>query len=251
MYSLLPSLSTTKKVALEFVTIVVGVLVALGVDEWRQDRQEQRDLTAHLATISEEIDSNLRTVGFIQQGLVESKFKALERVIAYLEFPDAPIEDPEALVTALARSASTMRPWLNRHSFESLVASGRLRLLADHGTADALGDTYQGFAVLLDQVAELRGEWRATVAGVLPTRLQAQHNPLRIYYWEDAPVIEDTVATDAVLEQLKANRLTLLPLARNEAAVATGTWYALARIGAQLTELKEKLEQQVGAREEG
>ena len=44
-----------KKLAAEFLTIVLGVLIALGVDGWRQDREELKVASEHLSDITAEL----------------------------------------------------------------------------------------------------------------------------------------------------------------------------------------------------
>ena len=44
-----------KKLAAELVTIVLGVLIALGVDGWRQDREELKIASEHLSDITAEL----------------------------------------------------------------------------------------------------------------------------------------------------------------------------------------------------
>ena len=51
-----------KHLAAELITIVLGVLIALGVDGWRQDREELKVASEHLSDITEELRQNLRLV---------------------------------------------------------------------------------------------------------------------------------------------------------------------------------------------
>lgn len=51
--------SILPRLAGEFLTIVVGVLVALGVDEWRESRAELRQEAEYYRSIVEDLDRDI------------------------------------------------------------------------------------------------------------------------------------------------------------------------------------------------
>jgi len=70
---------------------------------------------------------------------------------------------------------------------------------------------------------------------LLPAQLQAEFSQLSGYArGEKAPALVDDADLARAIEAIRARRLELLALARNEAAVTTGRWYALARISNDL-----------------
>jgi hypothetical protein len=62
------------------------------------------------------------------------------------------------------------------------------------------------------------------------------HLNLIHWYTKDsaAPAIADPADAASAVAEIRARRLELLPLARAEAAVATGKWYALERANSDL-----------------
>ena len=54
-----------RRAVFEFVVIVTGVLVALAADEWRQERQELRELNSYLVSVLDEVRDNLGTIRII------------------------------------------------------------------------------------------------------------------------------------------------------------------------------------------
>jgi len=78
----LTSLSVVGLLA-EFLMVVTGILVALGIDNWRQDREELAIAREHLRDVAVEIRGNIGTIERIAEPL-EYKRQALETVLRFL-----------------------------------------------------------------------------------------------------------------------------------------------------------------------
>ena len=52
-------LSRSRTILFEILVIVIGILLAFQVEEWRENRAEQRDLQAALERLAQETDRNL------------------------------------------------------------------------------------------------------------------------------------------------------------------------------------------------
>lgn len=89
---------TLEQMAAEFLVVVAGILAALGVDDWRDARQQAQVSDEHLSDIAAEIRANLRTIEKVQSGL-QGKFTSLEIVLKFLREPDASVESPAARAT--------------------------------------------------------------------------------------------------------------------------------------------------------
>jgi len=229
----------------EFVVVVAGILVALGIDNWRQHRQELRMVAEHLSDVALEVGGNVETVEHVQRAL-ERKRQALETVITFLKNePGSPEEAPEKVLRALAVSTQLVAPWLRDNQFQALQNSGNLRLLrnSEFELADDLAASYAMPGVLFSQVLRLQSAYPAVVQGLLPARMQSSTNPLRNYVRQEknAPLIADDEDIDVTLDRVRARRGELLPLARSEAAVCTAEWYALERMRLQLGVLLKDL----------
>lgn len=231
-----------KKLAAEFVIIVAGILVALGVDEWRQGREELRIGNEHLSDVAQEIRSNLGTVERIQARSLARKLENLQTVIQFLNDPDAPVADASALLHAFARSTAAASPWLVNSQFEALTNSGNVRLLRDQGLAREIAGIYQAPEVLFKQVERIQGDYPVAVAELIPAQLQSEFSQLSGYLPEQkAPPIADDADLTRAIAGLRARRIELLGLARGEAAVATAKWYALMRLQRDMQAVLVKL----------
>lgn len=233
-----------KKLAAELVVIVAGILIALAVDEWRQDREELRIASEHLSDIAAELRSNLCTVERIRVLALQPKIESLQTVLRFLNDPDASVDDPVALLQAVARSSAAATPWLVDNQFQALQNSGHVRLLRKLRPDLGLAGTYEGPQVLFSQIERIQGAYPVVVNEIIPAQLQAGFSQLSGYApSKDAPVLADDEDLDHAIASMRARRAELLSLARNEAAVATAKWYALARIKLNFQKALEALAQ--------
>jgi hypothetical protein len=96
--------------------------------------------------------------------------------------------------------------------------------------------------VLFSQVERIQGPYPVVINELIPAQLQAEFSQIKSYARsEQAPVLEDDADLARAIDAIRARRSELLALARNEAAVATGRWYALARLSLDLRNTVQSL----------
>lgn len=231
------------KIAAELLTIILGVLIALGVDDWRQGREELRVATEHLADVTAELRQNLCTVERIRARALPRKMENLQTVLDFLNSPAPEVADPAALLQAFARSTSDARPWLVDNQYQALQNSGNVRLVNQLQPDLSLAGVYEGPEVLFSQDERIRGSYAVVVNELLPAQLQSEFSQLKGYARDStAPAFVDDPDLLRALDTIRARRTELLGLARNEAAAATGRWYSLARISGDLRRTLKQLE---------
>lgn len=227
----LPGAQTVRHFFVEFLIVVAGILVALGVDQWRNERQEVRIAEEHLSDVTEEVRQNLCTIHRITMLAMARKFDGLQTVITFLNDPAAPVADPAALLDAFADSTRRARPWLVDNQYQALQNSGDVRLVRRLLPDNAISAVYEAPGVLYSQVDWLQGDYPQVVSGLIPAQLQNATNPLAGYAkGAQAPALVDDADLNRAVETLRARRAELLPLARNEAAVASANWFVLERL---------------------
>lgn len=238
----LPGAPTVRHFIVEFLIVVAGILVALGVDQWRNDRQEIRVAEEHLSDVAEEARQNLCTIHRIQSRAVARKFADLQTVLAFLNDPAAPVEDPAALLDAFGSSVQRSRPWIVDNQYQALQNSGDVRLVSKLLPDSPISSVYEAPTVLYSQVDRLQGDYPVVVSGLIPAQLQNDTNPLAGYAkGAQAPAFVDDADLGRAVEAIRARRAELLPLARNEAAVASANWFVLQRLSADHQELLKQL----------
>ena len=162
-----------KKLAAELITIVLGVLIALGVDGWRQDREELKVASEHLSDITAELRQNLCTVERIRVRHMPRKIENLQTVLDFLNDPQAAVPDPSALLRAFARSTAAARPWLVDNQYQALQNSGNVRLVRKLHPDLSLSGVYEGPDVLFSQDERIRSTYPVVVNELIPAQLQS------------------------------------------------------------------------------
>jgi len=237
--------NVVRKALFEFVLIFVGVLAALAVNQWQQNRKDRQFLTQQLESIVNEIDTNLWTINNVQQNMIPEKLAALGEVITTLGSPEPKINNPEMFLAKLALSSAGNSVWFTRNRYDALRSSGNFRIIGNREIEDSLSDTYQGLSVLLPQADRLEAGYSALVQQLLPASEQSNINILRSYlssnHKELAPVVPDVLTRDEAIKDIIAEREQLVLLARSEVAVTTAHWYALERMKIQFNNVRAKL----------
>jgi hypothetical protein len=115
--------------------IVVGVLIALGVDQAVQTAGERRREAQYLEALAEEIEADLGQLqGPLREGL-EQREAAAQLVIAAL---NGQTMEPSFIVAALDRAGHVSFFVPRRATFDDLVSTGNLRLIRDRRVRAAL-----------------------------------------------------------------------------------------------------------------
>jgi len=103
-----PKLPSLPALAVEFFSIVLGVLLALGLSEWVEEREHQALARSALVNVTQEIGSNLKTLILIHDNNVET--------IAILKAPtDQRSDQPRSIIPGLQ---------LQETAWDALVAAG-------------------------------------------------------------------------------------------------------------------------------
>ena len=216
----------------EIILIVIGVLLALWVDDWRANLAERKSVQGHLIGIKAEIDSNRLSLHIIRDRAVPDQIDALEEVIHVLSQPEPQIDDPESFIQTLMTSAQSLVPWLTQSSFESFRTSEEFHSDYSHGVAAGLSGAYEAPNVLFYQRFAHNDVYADAISRLVPARYQSEHNEMRGYAPSRfaSPIIADEEPAAQAIANIVDNRTEIVRLARSKAKRITGKWYAMTRI---------------------
>lgn len=130
------------RVLLELALIVVGILIALGVDSWIDDRRDARTERQYLEQLTHDLDRDLVVLEEAQrfeQAQVENAavaYRALRQGVAP--------EQREAVAAALGALTSRRTLRLGRATYTDLLSTGNLRLIRNAGLRDRIVRLYEG-----------------------------------------------------------------------------------------------------------
>jgi hypothetical protein len=152
----------------EFVVIVLGVLVALAVDSWREGRQDEVLLESYRTRLAAEFEANRRILESVKIHSTNDA-AATDSLIPFFERNERP--GGAARVAANAYNASR-RTGVSpvTATYDDLVSTGNLRLF-DARLRTGLVSTY-GRLDGLDAPHWFGRSFRMAVRGVLPIELQ-------------------------------------------------------------------------------
>jgi hypothetical protein len=226
------------------------VLIALGVDQWREASAERRLEQEYLLRLRADLIQSQEAVqstsddyeAFLAHGI------AVAKVLERLE--PLPSDTLGFLASALQVSRGGYDPALSRGAYDDLISTGNLRVLENEALRYRLSAFYGQIENTLSPIdyAEDKMPYRNTIRGLLPLETQllvrAQCDgapPLSCPSYSGAGGFETTVAR-VLSDQVILSRLNValqgMAIRRLEAGVTGGFSAALAQIG-DLRELVE------------
>ncbi len=125
----------------EFVVVVAGVLVALALNAWFQDRQDAKTEAGYLSLLSRDLErtiADLTTFTAFEARQIEDA-ALVQRSIAKLP----PTGDTARLSEAMAHLLTRQTMVLKNSTYLDLVNTGHLSLIRDAALRDAIVDFYQ------------------------------------------------------------------------------------------------------------
>ena len=125
----------------EFAVVVAGVLVALAVNAWYQDRQDDRKKADYIALLSRDLERTLTEL----EGYVAFESRQLEdAALARRAVATLPVTtDTDVISGAMARLLTRKTLVLRNSAYEDLVSTGNLGLIDDAALRDRIVDFYQ------------------------------------------------------------------------------------------------------------
>lgn len=165
--------SVLPRLAGEFLAIVLGVLVALGVDQWRGSRADVRLEAEYYRSLVEDLERDIDEYE-IASDFIAVSMRAADQVLATIT--GAPAAEPFPTLAEAVQYAS----WVNYPAWTSgtvdeLVNSGTIRLVRNQEVKRAVLAYYDGIAEWKPrlQSPEFQAfiEYRRVTAGWLPVDL--------------------------------------------------------------------------------
>ena len=157
--------SRFKRLLGEFLIIVVGILAALAVDEWREDRAAREVERLYVARLIGDLGQDSATMrAAVAAG--STKTTALDSIIGNLSDPAAIRRSPRLAWPNLGFTYA--RPELQTTTFDELTSSGRLALIRDEAVRKRIGDHYLSVVHQFDRLDQRRTRLAWRVAELYP-----------------------------------------------------------------------------------
>ena len=154
-----------QQTATEFVVIVVGVLAALAVDQWRDERNDSKTEVEYLSRLRIDVEADIEQFYSFEQ-ILETKARLLQSLLddtINSEFA----HDPRSLMEAVQYSSFIALPDSVSTTFDELLSTGHLALIQDVSLRDALSKYYSGFNHITAILSEPSGDYRRLLWGTV------------------------------------------------------------------------------------
>lgn len=123
----------------EMLLIIVGILIALQIDNWNQTNQENKIVKEYLEIIKHNLANDLKEL----ETLKEHREQTLDYTTTILGYyKNEQISDPKLFELGLMSIFLEQRLFPNRNAYESLKSSGFLRNLGSTRIEEALNAYY-------------------------------------------------------------------------------------------------------------
>lgn len=157
-------------VAIEFVIVVAGILLALQVDQWAEQRAERALEREYLHRLVEDLEIERAHLSATLQS-TQNRVDAVHYLERVLQEPDRALEEPARVPWAIETVSWRAFPRVNGFVFRELQSTGRLILIRSVALRRALAEHYaeidQDERVGVDLSAQRRFE--AATAGLATT----------------------------------------------------------------------------------
>ena len=125
----------------EFLVIVIGVLVALWVEGWREDRSDRDLEQLYLARVLSDIQRDGAGFEYMVRHIGRTN-RAAELLHSLVIYPSASPDDPVTFLVALEEARSIQNnPWATG-TYDELLATGSVRVLRNADLRAAMAEYY-------------------------------------------------------------------------------------------------------------
>jgi len=153
----------------EFVVIVVGVLMALWVDQLREARDNAELEVEYVKSFVIDVDADLAQFDEAERWMRRQESAAAMVLALYEGSP--PTENPADLVAAVETAGWQYSPSITRNTIEDLRSTGNFRLIRDPALRRAIATYYRTLEEISIPLADMRdriwAQYDARVANVL------------------------------------------------------------------------------------
>ena len=137
----------------EIVLVVIGILIALQINTWNNDRIDRKLEKEYIRRIAYELGTEVKKYEQVQAQL-EDKAQRLSRIVQFWHTDQSIITDTSEFMSDFM-SAGTINPWYREPVvWTQLVQSGDLKLIRDQKLVDLIFTHYNSVKNVSDNYAD-------------------------------------------------------------------------------------------------
>jgi hypothetical protein len=159
----------------ETLVIVLGVLIALGLDDYRTNRYEQRLAIEYVQRMQNDVAQDLRYLSTSWYPRIKIKHESLDNISPVIR-GQAPVpEDLYGFFRDVARGGihgANATDWVNNTTFQDLRATGNLRLIRSVEVRAEISSYYETLRRQLARVEARHTDYVLYVHTIVPAELR-------------------------------------------------------------------------------
>lgn len=155
----------------ELFIVVVGVLIALAIDQWNDDRLERLEEIDAIARLLADVKTDVQEFDFRLKAVAE-KEESLLRVGAELARDTG--SDPATLLNDIITGADFgwNQGLARRATYDNLIGSGKLVIIADSSIRSQIADYYRYYQDSHNRIDERETEYPALSYRLVPRQIR-------------------------------------------------------------------------------
>lgn len=163
----------------ETLVVVLGVLIALGLNNYWTDRQERALELQYLRRIHADVSADIELIDLWVGDLLVRKLAALDAIAPIVRGREPVPENVESFLRNVALGGiggASSTHWVASTTFEDLKATGNLRLIRDADLRTKIARYYDDFDTLFIRSRDRKTGYVAFVHSLLPAELRDDMN---------------------------------------------------------------------------
>jgi len=173
------SISGARWLAAETIVIVLGILIALGVDDYRTLRSERALEFQYVQRISSDLEKDLQFLSNTYYPNLRRKQSALELVAPVVRGQSPVPDDVFSYLENVSLGGLMGVPsagWFTDTSFQDMLATGNLRLIRDPQIRADIANYYETLESDLSRIQNRSTGYVMFVHSILPSELRSDFN---------------------------------------------------------------------------
>jgi hypothetical protein len=179
----------------EIVLVVIGILIALQINNWNEGRKDRIEEKKFLTRFEVEITSNIERIS-ISIDLNKSRRQRAEFLLKTIDRPQLAENSASYFIRSIEHAGYTNFPVISDNTFQEIKSSGKLSLIRNESIRNALLEYYSWWSSDLGQYNFIREDnqlrYKHAEEGILSSSQQINmgyYNDSLIYNPSDAKLV--------------------------------------------------------------
>ena len=178
----------------EIVLVVIGILIALQINNWNQQRLDRRTESKYLRSIVNEVKSNQQINQRLVWNRIDEKFAGLKKAKAYTE-NRLEVKNPTEFINAVSYAGVFSGGYFmgDAYVYDELVNTGYMKLLSDDNIKKAIVDYYASQIAYVKRLDIHKGNILSFINNLRP--FDSEH-PLELSEYDQSEAMEAFKTTE-------------------------------------------------------